>query len=253
MPQNSLTKRNQETKPTKHSVNQFEADESEEEINAITQKHSSKILATMKIGEKEVEMLVDSGASCNVLPIRYLPKGTMIEKSSHTLKMYSKSAIGKAKVPLVNPENAERYLIDFTIVDGNFTPLLGLKTAHTQKILSLEDMPSQDVEKPQFTKEAVLSEHSDVFREELGCMQGKIHLETEPNVAPTVMPPRRIPIALKEKLKNELDRPTKRKAISSVQEPTDWVSCMIAAQKPDRNIRLCIDPHYLKGATIPSQ
>ena len=36
--------------------------------------------------------------------------------------------------------------------------------------------------------------------------------------------------------------------ISPIQEPTDWVSSMIAAKKPDGNIRLCIDPHYLNLA-----
>ena len=84
--------------------------------------HTNKIVATMKVGGKDMKMLIDSGASCNVLPFKYLPKGTMVEKSSHTLKMYSKStmsAIGKAKISLVNPKNMESYLIDFTIVDGN--------------------------------------------------------------------------------------------------------------------------------------
>ena len=47
-----------------------------------------------------------------------------------------------------------------------------------------------------------MSEYSDVFGEELGRMEGKVHLERDPNVAPTVMPPRRVPVALKEKLKN---------------------------------------------------
>ena len=50
-----------------------------------------------------------------------------------------------------------------------------------------------------------LSEYADVFAEDLGCMKGKVHLETDPNVASTVMPPRRVPVAIKEKLKNELD------------------------------------------------
>ena len=111
-------------------MNQFDFDESEEEILSVScseeeinavDNHSNKILATMKIGGKDVKMLIDSGASCNVLPIKYLPKGT--EKSSHTLKMYSKStmsAVGKAKISLVNPKNMESYLIDFTIVDGQF-------------------------------------------------------------------------------------------------------------------------------------
>ena len=37
-----------------------------------------------------------------------------------------------------------------------------------------------------------MNEYSDVFGEELGSMVGKVHLETDPNVAPTVMPPRRV-------------------------------------------------------------
>ena len=36
--------------------------------------------------------------------------------------------------------------------------------------------------------------------------------------------------------------------ISPIQEPTDWVSSMIAAKKPDGNIRLWIDPHYINLA-----
>ena len=167
------------------------------------------------------------------------------------------SAVGKAKISLVNPKNMESYLIDFTIVDGNFAPLLGLETApkmkllvvQTQNIFSIrENISSCDAQKPKFTRDAVMSEYSDVFGEELGRMEGKVHLETDPNVAPTVMPPRRVPVALKEKLKNELHRLTQRKVISSIQEPTDWVSSMIATKKPDGDIRLCIDPHYLNLA-----
>ena len=56
-----------------------------------------------------------------------------------------------------------------------------------------------------------MSEYSDVFGEELNRMEGKVHFETDPNVAPTVMPPRRVPVALKEKPKNELDQLTQRK------------------------------------------
>ena len=247
-----------------------------------------------------MKMLIDSGASCNVLPIKYLPKGTVVEKSIHTLKMYSQStmsAVGQAKISLVNPKNMESYLIDFTIVDGNFAPLIGLETAQkmkllvvqTQNILSIrEDTLSCDAQGPvvrslvsanrwlraiktyrfpwyltlvstnhassnpgqksKFTRDAVMSEYSDVFGEELARMEGKVHLKTDPNVTPTVMPPFRVPVALKEKLKNKLDRLTQRKVISPIQEPTDWVSSMIATKKPDGNIRLCIDPRHLNRA-----
>ena len=71
-------------------------------------------------------------------PSSIFPKGIVVEKSSHILKMYSKStmsAIGKAKISLVNPKNMGNYLIDFTFVDGNFAPLLGLETAQQMKLV----------------------------------------------------------------------------------------------------------------------
>ena len=79
-------------------------------------------------------------------------------------------------------------------------------------------------------------------------MEGKVHLETYPNAAPTVMPPLRVPVALKERLINKLDQLTQKKVISPIREPTDWVSSMIATKKPDGNICLCIDPHRLNRA-----
>ena len=90
-------------------MHQFDFDESgekilsvscyEEEINAIDNP-SNKIqtkswLAIMKICGKNVKMLIDLGAyaTWDVLLIKYLPKGAVVEKLSHTLKMYSKSTM----------------------------------------------------------------------------------------------------------------------------------------------------------------
>ena len=112
----------------------------EEEINTVDN-HPNKILATMNIGGKEVKMLIDSGRLAMFWPSSIFPKGTVVEKSSHTLKMYSKSTmsvIGKAKISLVNPKNMESYLIDLTIVDGNFAPLLRLETAQQMKLVVVQ-------------------------------------------------------------------------------------------------------------------
>ena len=70
-------------------MNQFNCDESEEEILSVScseveinamDNHTNKIVATMKVGGKDMKMLIDSGASCNVLPIKYLPRGTVVQK-----------------------------------------------------------------------------------------------------------------------------------------------------------------------------
>lgn len=141
---------------------------SEDEISAVDN-NRNKIQATMNIGGKEVKMLIDSGALCNVLLVKHFPKGTVVEKLSQTLKMYSKSpmsAIVKAsqRLSLVNPKNKESYLIDFIIVDCSFAPLLGLESAQqmkqmivqTQNIFSVKEcIFSSDIEKPKCTKDAV--------------------------------------------------------------------------------------------------
>ena len=95
--------------PHKYLVNQFDFEETgekilsvsfyEEEINAIDNP-SNKIqresrLAITKVGGKNVKMLIGLGAyaSWDVLLIKYLPEGVVVEKLSHTLTMFSKSTM----------------------------------------------------------------------------------------------------------------------------------------------------------------
>ena len=70
-------------------------------------------------------------------------------------------------------------------------------------------------------------------------------MRLDDTVAPTLCAPRRIPIAMKDKVKAELDR------ITPENDATEWVSAMVAAKKKDGTVRLCIDPVHLNRA--PSQ
>lgn len=75
----------------------------------------------------------------------------------------------------------------------------------------------------------------------MGSLQGKQHLEVDRDIQPTVSPFRRIPFAMKPKLKRELERLTSLDALTPVDEPTDWVSNVVAATKPSGYLRICID------------
>ena len=97
------------------------------------------------------------------------------------------------------------------------------------------------------SKSDVLESYNDVFKG-LGKMPGKVHLQTDSSVDPVVMPPRRVPIAVKEKLKHELDRLEKMNVITKVTEPTEWVSSLVTVQKSSGKIRVCIDPQHLNRA-----
>lgn len=61
-------------------------------------------------------------------------------------------------------------------------------------------------------------------------MQGKVYLETDRTVVPSVMSPIHILALLKEKLKSRRDLLTQKKIISPIQEPKDWFSSMIEAK-----------------------
>ena len=64
------------------------------------------------------------------------------------------------------------------------------------------------------------------------------------------MQSRRVPIALRPKLKAELDRLTKMKVITPNSEPTPWVSQIVLTPKKSGDIRVCIDPKELNRALL---
>ena len=91
-------------------------------------KFKSKIFVHKEIADELVTMQVDSGASCNLLPQKFLPKDSKIEKTEDLkLTTYSKTdlkLLGVAKVSMRNPKNKKKYGIEFAVIDEDCTPLL---------------------------------------------------------------------------------------------------------------------------------
>lgn len=83
---------------------------------------------------------------------------------------------------------------------------------------------------------------SDIFSEQLGALPGLQHLKLNKDVNPVVIPDRRIPLAVRPKLRAELDRLISLGVVTSVDEPTPWVSQMVFVEKKNGDLRICIDP-----------
>ena len=83
---------------------------------------------------------------------------------------------------------------------------------------------------------------------QIGILPGIHHITLDPDAKPVVQPPRRIPIALQSKLKEELDHMIKLGIIKKADEPTDWVSSLVVVQKPNGKLRVCLDPRDLNKA-----
>ena len=94
----------------------------------------------------------------------------------------------------------------------------------------------------------IITEFKDVFKEELGHLLGEVHLEVDPGVTPNVAAAWRIPVAIKNNLKAELEKLVKKKVIEPVSKPTPWVSALELVVKKNGNLRICIDPRPLNKA-----
>ena len=57
-----------------------------------------------------------------------------------------------------------------------------------------------------------------------------------------------VPVALRDKVKQELDLMVSNDIITKVTEPTDWVNSMVVVQKPNGDLHACLDPGDLNKA-----
>ncbi|XP_048002450.1 uncharacterized protein K02A2.6-like [Leguminivora glycinivorella] len=89
--------------------------------------------------------------------------------------------------------------------------------------------------------------HKHIF-EGIGQLPGLHKLTIDDTVPPVVRGCRKIPIKLRPKLQEELQRLQNLNIIVPVTEPTDWVSNIVIVEKADGNIRLCLDPQHLNKA-----
>ena len=131
----------------------------------------------------------------------------LLRTASKFLTMYNKDTmliVGKCKLHLNNVKNGKKYLVPFVVVDSDsIRPLLGSTTAQQMKLIEVRYENIQQVQADK--AENIVDEYKDVFIG-LGSMPGKVHLTVDRDVKPVVMPPRKVPLAVKPLLKEELDR-----------------------------------------------
>ena len=199
-------------------------------------KLKNKIFAHMEIANELLKMQVDSGVSCNVLPRKFLPRDTEIKKTDFKLTTYSKTALkvlGMAKISLQNPKNKKKYRAEFAITDEDYTPLLGSSATQQMGLITVqqEDILQVGDSYQELNMERITATYPDIFRG-LGCMEGALHLELDESASPSIMPPCRVPLTLKERLKGELARLETDNVIKREKEPKDWVSSLVVTEKP---------------------
>lgn len=118
------------------------------------------------------------------------------------------------------------------MLSGSTCQALDLITVN--KISSIQD-----------SEDSLIIQYEDVCQG-MGYLPRYYHNEVDPTVPPVQLLPRRVPLPLKDQLKEKIEELEHRGVIKQVNEPTPWISSMITVIKP----RICIDLRNLNKAIL---
>ena len=139
--------------------------------------------------------------------------------------------LGETLLKVVNARTGTETEVKFIVVPNGFTNLLGLKTIQELGFITINS-------------ECFIAQ---VKTPQLGDL-GEATLKVDESVPPKVLPCRKVPLAIQDAVKEELDRLMDKGVLVSVTEPTEWVSQMAVVHKPNGKLRICIDPQPLNAA-----
>ena len=85
----------------------------------------------------------------------------------------------------------------------------------------------------------------------LGSFTKEFEITLKPDARPlAIFTPRKVPLPLRQKVKDELDRMQSIGVISKVDMPTEWCAGMVVVPKKDKTVRICVDLKPLNSSVL---
>lgn len=237
-----------------HTVEEDEEDDGEfmidvVEVDEVHCSEKDEWIVPIEVNKTIIPFKLDTGAQTNLLSIEDY-KTLTVKSKIHPTKTKVTGYTGE-RVPVKGSciatfkNKGQQIKAQLLIVDKNVQPILGLRACEKLNLVKRVFVVTSENEKEQHP---LMEEYKDCF-EGLGCLPGKHKIHVNENVPPVVHPCRKVPFALREKLKVELARMEKLEVIKKIDEPTDWVSSLVIVEKRITGaLRICLDPKDLNHA-----
>ena len=256
---------------TRRQIQVIDEDDSDEvfptEISAVNLDDSQLVTLKLESGNF-LRFQVDTGAQCNVIPLELYKKASRDFKMTRVIPARTTiTAYGGTTLPVVGSvilrvwRGDRRCKLDCKLVDNtNIRPLLGRRACVGMKIVSYLD--NDQLQKPAtghavvyaledtmpVSKEHLCKKYPKVFSKGVGQLEGEYHIRLDPRINPVQHAPRRVPVALRDRLKETLDDLVLQGIIAPVTTPTRWISSMVVVPKKNGTLRICLDPKDLNKA-----
>ena len=209
----------------------------------------------LSIADKLVNVIVDSGASCNLMSSSTFELQTgggstqLKPCNKHIYAYSSKQALdlqGSCQFNVCVPETNVCKLAYFCVVPGDVPTLLGQKFSESLGILrvGVHVVNNTDINGThvQSDKKAIFKAKYPKVFEGLGKRKGfqlKLHIDSD--IKPVAQPLRKIPFSRRQKVKEKLVQLEGLDVIEKVETPTSWINPLVAIEKPSGDIRICLD------------
>lgn len=214
-------------------------------LGAIDSEGSEPWNVNLSVKNTEIKFKIDTGADVTVIPeymFRKLQNVKLVKTDKILFGPGQKQlhVLGKFKCELKLKSVKSNQ--DIYVVKGLKNSLLGRPAIQSLELLSKSNV--ENVESLEYKYSALF--HG------LGKTNWEYTIKLKPGYIPFALStPRRVPLPLMEKVKQELQRMENMGVISRVDKPTEWCSGMVVVPKSDgKNVRICVDLTKLNESVL---
>jgi len=239
----------------------------EESLMSLKGANDKRCFSNVFVNGRKIKFLLDCGSTVNLLPLKMLSTigkcKTDLRPSRSVLRMFDRTelpTLGLLTAKLMHPRTRTVIDVEFYVTMRD-DPILGIDACRRLDMLRIVEEniceltsaitpppPSSSSRTGRVTEDDVIKQFADLFDGALGHLEGDVHLEVDPDVAPVQMPLRRLPVALRDRVEAELRQMVIDDVIVPVTTPTRWISALLVVAKQPKGIRICIDPTPLNRA-----
>lgn len=246
-----------------HELEVFNFDSLEAQGNNTEAYTTLQVSLSNRPGIHNFKVKVDTGAQANTVPYRTfanmypdkvdkngIPLSGVLERTSQVLSAYNNTTIPCAGTLSLRckAKNSTWQTVKFYVVHVTGPAIIGLTSCVQMNVVSLNCAIEQS-RKVISNVQDLLKYYPEMF-DKIGKFPNTQSLQLDPNVPSHIDAPRRTPIALREKIKNELETMVTQDVIRKIEEPTEWVNSLTYVTKSDGSLRICLDPRHLNKALI---
>ena len=224
-------------------------------VNSFTANTKYGEKATVRVGGVPVDMLVDSGASTNVMSLKLWEELKSKHITCKVLDVHKKLYPygSKEALPVTDTFNAwfeipgKKTRAQVTVVENDGEPLLCKSTAMDLGILQI-NLP--EYANLITSSEDVKAKYPTLF-DGIGKLKHRqVDIYVDPNVNPVAQTYNRPAFGRRQKIEENLKELLDNDIIEPVTGPTKWLSPIVTVPKSDGTVRICVDMKRANEAVI---